>query len=99
MAAEGVELRDRVNLIEAELTFNQAMGRTLEVNNIIWRTARARCRCGTEHSGNAGPLLRLRGSRQAGVCRGRPGCRRTLEAGDESERPRCSFLEGVEAER
>ena len=33
-AAEGVELRDRVNLIEAELTFNQAMGRTLEVHNI-----------------------------------------------------------------
>ncbi len=33
-AAEGVELRDRINLIEAELTFNQAMGRTLEVNDI-----------------------------------------------------------------
>jgi outer membrane protein len=34
-AAEGVELRDRANLIEAEVNFNQAMGRTLEVNNII----------------------------------------------------------------
>src|SRR5208283_1531335 len=34
-AAEGTELRDRINLIEAELNFNQAMGRTLEVNNII----------------------------------------------------------------
>ena len=33
-AAQGVELRDRINLIEAELNFNQAMGRTLEVNNI-----------------------------------------------------------------
>ena len=32
--AQGVELRDRINLIEAELNFNQAMGRTLEVNNI-----------------------------------------------------------------
>jgi outer membrane protein len=34
-AAEGVELRDRVNLIEAELNFNQAIGRTLDVHNII----------------------------------------------------------------
>ncbi|HXX19829.1 MAG TPA: TolC family protein [Candidatus Acidoferrum sp.] len=33
-AAQGVELRDRINLIEAELNFNQAMGRTLEVNDI-----------------------------------------------------------------
>jgi len=33
-AAEGVELRDRINLLEDELKFNQAMGRTLEVNNI-----------------------------------------------------------------
>jgi outer membrane protein len=33
-AAQGVELRDRINLIEAELNFNQAMGRTLEVHNI-----------------------------------------------------------------
>jgi len=32
--AQGVELRDRINLIEAELNFNQAMGRTLEVHNI-----------------------------------------------------------------
>ncbi len=34
-AAEGVELRDRINLIEAELNFNQAMGRTLDVHRII----------------------------------------------------------------
>jgi outer membrane protein TolC len=34
-AAEGVELRDRINLIEAELNFNQAMGRTLDVHHII----------------------------------------------------------------
>jgi outer membrane protein len=32
--AEGVELRDRINLLEDELKFNQAMGRTLEVNQI-----------------------------------------------------------------
>jgi outer membrane protein len=34
VSAEGTELRDRVNLIEAELNFNQAMGRTLDVHNI-----------------------------------------------------------------
>jgi outer membrane protein TolC len=34
-SAEGVELRDRINLIEAELNFNQAMGRTLDVHHII----------------------------------------------------------------
>ena len=33
-AAEGTELRDRINLLEDELKFNQAMGRTMEVNNI-----------------------------------------------------------------
>jgi len=32
--AEGTELRDRINLLEDELKFNQAIGRTLEVNNI-----------------------------------------------------------------
>jgi len=32
--AEGTELRDRINLLEDELKFNQAMGRTLEVNHI-----------------------------------------------------------------
>jgi len=34
-AAEGTELRDKINLIEAELSFNEAMGRTLDVNHII----------------------------------------------------------------
>ena len=34
-AAEGTELRDKINLIEAELNFNEAMGRTLEANHII----------------------------------------------------------------
>jgi outer membrane protein len=34
-AAEGTELRDKINLIEAELNFNLAMGRTLEANNIV----------------------------------------------------------------
>ncbi len=33
-SAEGVELRDSINLLEDELKFNQAMGRTLEVNQI-----------------------------------------------------------------
>jgi outer membrane protein TolC len=33
-SAEGTELRDRINLLEDELKFNQAMGRTMEVNNI-----------------------------------------------------------------
>jgi outer membrane protein len=32
--AENTELRARVSLIEAEVAFNQAMGRTLEANNI-----------------------------------------------------------------
>lgn len=41
VAAEGVELRDRVNLIEAELTFNQAMGRTLDVHNITLADAKS----------------------------------------------------------
>jgi outer membrane protein TolC len=33
-AAEGAELRNRIDLIEDELKFNQAMGRTLEANQI-----------------------------------------------------------------
>jgi outer membrane protein len=33
-AAQGTLLRDRINLIEAEVSFNQSMGRTLDVNNI-----------------------------------------------------------------
>jgi outer membrane protein len=40
VAAEGTELRDRINLIEAEVNFNQAMGRTLQVHNIIVAGAR-----------------------------------------------------------
>jgi outer membrane protein len=40
-AAQGVELRDRINLIEAELTFNQAMGRTLDVHNITLADAKS----------------------------------------------------------
>jgi outer membrane protein len=32
--AEGTELRDRINLIEAELTFQQALGTTLKEHNI-----------------------------------------------------------------
>ncbi len=34
-AAQGTELRARINLIEAEVNFNQAMGRTLDVNRIV----------------------------------------------------------------
>jgi outer membrane protein len=33
-AAEGTELRDRINLIEAEIGFNESMGRTLQANKI-----------------------------------------------------------------
>lgn len=33
-AAQGTLLRDRINLVEAEVNFNQAMGRTLGVNSI-----------------------------------------------------------------
>jgi outer membrane protein len=33
-AAEGTLLRDRINLVEAEVNFNQAMGRTLDINQI-----------------------------------------------------------------
>ena len=40
-AAEGTELRDRINLLEDELKFNQAMGRTLEVNQISLKDALA----------------------------------------------------------
>jgi outer membrane protein TolC len=39
-SAEGVELRDRINLVEAALAFNQAMGRTLEANRIVIADAR-----------------------------------------------------------
>ena len=35
VAAEGTELRDEINLIEAEVNLNQAVGRTLEVNRIV----------------------------------------------------------------
>jgi len=34
-SAQGSELRARINLLEAELTFNQALGRTLDVNHIV----------------------------------------------------------------
>jgi hypothetical protein len=34
-------LRDRINLVEAEVNFNQAMGRTLDVNQITIADARA----------------------------------------------------------
>lgn len=33
-AAQGTLLRDRINLVEAEVNFNQAMGRTLDVNQV-----------------------------------------------------------------
>jgi outer membrane protein len=39
-AAQGAELRAKVNLEEAVVNFNQAMGRTLEVNRIIVADAR-----------------------------------------------------------
>ena len=40
-AAEGTELRDQVNLIEAEANFNQAMGRTLDVYHISMADAQS----------------------------------------------------------
>jgi outer membrane protein len=39
-AAEGTLLRDRINLVEAEVNFNQSMGRTLDVNNITIEDAK-----------------------------------------------------------
>ena len=33
-AAQGTLLRDRINLVEAEVNFNQAMGRTLDVDHV-----------------------------------------------------------------
>jgi outer membrane protein len=39
-AAQGTELRARISLLEAELNFNQAMGRTLDVNRIVVAGAR-----------------------------------------------------------
>jgi outer membrane protein len=39
-AAQGAELRAKVNLEEAVVNFNQAMGRTLEVNHILVADAR-----------------------------------------------------------
>jgi outer membrane protein len=39
-AAQGTLLRDRINLVEAEVNFNQAMGRTLDVNQITVADAR-----------------------------------------------------------
>ncbi len=39
-AAQGTELRARINLIEDEANFNQAMGRTLDVNRIVVAGAR-----------------------------------------------------------
>jgi outer membrane protein TolC len=38
--AQGTELRARISLLEAELNFNQAMGRTLDVNRIVVAGAR-----------------------------------------------------------
>ena len=40
-AAQGTLLRDRINLIEADVNFNQAMGRTLDVNHITLTDARS----------------------------------------------------------
>jgi outer membrane protein TolC len=39
-AAQGTLLRDRINLVEAEVNFNQSMGRTLDVNNITIEDAK-----------------------------------------------------------
>ena len=56
-AAQGTELRDRINLIEAEVNFNQAMGRTLEVNRITVSDAK---------SGNISPTSNIPGTPDMG---------------------------------
>ena len=40
-SAQGIELRDRINLIEADVLFDEAMGRTLNVHNITIADAKA----------------------------------------------------------
>ena len=60
-SAEGIELRDRTNLIEAEVNFNQAMGRTLDVNNISVADAR---------TGNISPAANIPGAMDAGASAG-----------------------------
>jgi outer membrane protein len=45
--AQGVELRNRINLIEAEVQFDQSMGRTLKANNITVADALGRKVMGT----------------------------------------------------
>jgi outer membrane protein TolC len=56
-AAQGTELRDRINLIEAEVNFNQAMGRTLDVNRITVSDAK---------SGNISPTPNIPGTPDMG---------------------------------
>jgi len=46
-AAQGVELRNRINLIEAQVQFDQSMGRTLKANNITVADALGRKMMGT----------------------------------------------------
>jgi outer membrane protein len=60
-SAEGIELRDRTNLIEAEVNFNQAMGRTLDVNNISVADAR---------TGNISRVPNIPGAMDAGASTG-----------------------------
>jgi len=62
VAAEGVELRDRINLIEAEVNFNQAMGRTLDVNHITVADAR---------SGNVSRIPNIPGTPETETAQGR----------------------------
>lgn len=62
VAAQGVELRDRINLIEAEVNFNQAMGRTLDVNHITVADAR---------SGNVSRIPNIPGTPDTETAQGR----------------------------
>jgi outer membrane protein len=61
-AAQGVELRDRINLIEAEVNFNQAMGRTLDVHHITVADAR---------SGNVSRIPNIPGTPDTEAAQGR----------------------------
>ncbi|HVB59467.1 MAG TPA: TolC family protein [Candidatus Acidoferrales bacterium] len=61
-AAQGTLLRDRINLIEAEVNFNQAMGRTLDVNHITLADAR---------SGRFYRVPNIPGSMDAGTVQGK----------------------------
>lgn len=60
-AAQGTELRAKINLIEAAVNFNQAVGRTLEVNHISMADAAAGAASGVPNIPGALDLDRREG--------------------------------------